>query len=127
MLQRFGRMATLSIPLLSISLLPISLLSISLTAFMAKAALGFSVDSRPDILIGQTSNIQNFDWANQPYCYMQTSDGRVVNLERLCGTRLNENRSTNRVSSGSEPEALLPVPGTPLPLNSGSRYAADNR
>lgn len=101
-------------------------LSIFMAGLMAENVLSFPTDSRSHFLIGQTSSIQNFDWTNQPYCYMQTADGRVVNLERLCRKGLSENRSSNTVSSENDSEPL-PIPGTQLPLSSGSRYARDNR
>jgi hypothetical protein len=85
--------------------------------------------------IGQPSQVQNVDGVNAPYCYMQTSDGRNLNLEKLCGTDSNSNgvpsigqSSTSNQTPSSGQSSMPPQsarPASPLRLGSGWGYAAD--
>ena len=118
-----------------------ALLSIVLTVLTDQAV--FSLPPLPSPAypvaqgsIGQPSQVQNVDGVNAPYCYMQTTDGRNLNLEKLCGTDSNSNQvpsngqsstSNEAPSSGqsSMPRSQNSRTSSPLRLGSGWGYAAD--
>jgi hypothetical protein len=106
----------------------VTLLSIVLTPLIQREALSVPVNFMQNYLIGQTLVEQNPDWwINEPYCYMLTDDGRLVNLERLCDREFNESQSVEN-RTYSEPQSRpRPIPGTTLPMTSGAGYAEDAR
>ena len=81
-----------------------------LTSLGTKVALGSSMP-----ISSQSSQVQsNFD---EPLCYMQTADGRVVDLQSLCEKTSPASTSNTPVSSESPR----------FRLSSGSGYASDSR
>ena len=70
-------------------------LSVVVTPLTTKVALGSPVS-----LDFQYPQVQSFDDA--PVCFMQTSDGRILNLQALCGKQ-----SASTSPPESSPEAEL--------------------
>lgn len=98
------------------------ILLLGLASTMGLAHTALSVPLLPELRgqAGQSTTLpdfaeatgQGFAGANQPFCYMQTADGRFLNLEMLCDGSLLESSSA-------------PVSGSPQRPNFGRGYAAD--
>ena len=85
-------------------------LSAVLTLLTARVAF-----SNPTVTVPQFPQSQNFN-ADVPLCYMQTADGRIVDLQNLCS-------KTSPASPISNVGSIVPS----FRLNSGGGYASDSR
>jgi len=91
-----------------------------LTPLMAKTTFSLPVPTG-----AQNPKVQNPE-INLPVCYLQTADGRILNLQRLCGQAsptITNPSSTTAPSSRISPSATVPI----FRRGSGSGYASDTR
>lgn len=61
-----------------------------------------------------------------PVCYLQTADGRILNLQTLCGkTPFTSSSPSSTTANSSQPSGFAGVPS--FRRGSGSGYASDVR
>ncbi|MBV8886700.1 MAG: hypothetical protein JO235_22275 [Chroococcidiopsidaceae cyanobacterium CP_BM_RX_35] len=85
-------------------------LSVILTLLAARVAF-----SSPTATVPQSPQLQNSS-VDVPLCYMQTADGRIMDLQNLC-------RQTSPASPISNASSTVPS----FRLDSRSGYASDSR
>ncbi|MCY7322961.1 MAG: hypothetical protein LH660_14455 [Phormidesmis sp. CAN_BIN36] len=94
-----------------------ALWSIILTAPLSQAAYSLPAVPVPIAPIPTTPNRQKVQAIDEPLCFMQTSSGNFVNLERLCTdaeTQRNRARAANQSNSPN-----------PVRFGTGKGYAED--
>lgn len=95
-------------------------LSVVVTPIVTKVAF-----SRPISASSQYPEVPKFNNVDVPLCYIQTTDGKILNLQKLCG-----NSPTNTINkSPSNTFNKSPssrVPKAKFRRGSGSGYASDS-
>ena len=88
-------------------------LSVAITPLITEVAFSY-----PVFPASQYPEVQNFNNVNVPLCYIQTTDGRTLDLDKLCS----KNSSINRINKNPSSR----VPKAKFRRGSGSGYAADS-
>lgn len=94
--------------------------SVALNLIMTKVAF-----SRPISASSQYPEVQNSD-VDVPLCYLQTADGRTLDLQKLCGNSPTSNSPSNSISPASN--SLSNRISVPIfRRGAGNAYAPDSR
>lgn len=89
-----------------------AILSVAFTPIVTKVAF-----SRPISASSQYPEVPKFNNVDLPLCYIQTSDGKILDLQKLCG-----NSPTNTINKSPSSR----VPKAKFRRGSGSGYASDS-
>ena len=97
-----------------------ALWSIILTAPLNQAAYSLPAVPVPIAPVLTTPNSQKVQAIDEPLCFVQTSGGNFVNLERLCTTDAETQRNRARAANQSNS-------ANPVRFGTGKGYAEDSQ